>query len=48
MAFNWEQSAFLGYMVERFEEEQNQVDEYDYDEEYDRDDEETSDNYWPF
>ena len=39
MAFNWEQSAFLGYMVEQYEKEQQQQS-YGWDDDEDEENEE--------
>ena len=50
MAFNWEQSAFLGYMVEQYEKEQQQKSSiWDTDDDDEEEDSSSSnDNYWPF
>jgi hypothetical protein len=45
MAFNWEQSAFLGYMVEQYEKQQQDFSNWD---DEDTEDEESNDNDLPW
>ena len=47
MAFNWEENAFLGYMVEQYEKSHNQTNSWD-DEDYDEEEsqEEENLNWW--
>ena len=47
MAFNWEQSAFLGYMVEQYEKDLYQEND-DTDEDEDEDANSDNNTYWPF
>lgn len=57
MSFNWEQNAFLGYMVENYEKERgndifgrplNDTNIWDTDDDDDTKEEEEDNNYWPF
>lgn len=47
MAFNWEQSAFLGYMVEQYEKEQQQQS-YGWDDDEDEENEEEEESNLPW